>query len=163
MSYRNGIRDASQPNFMLGLESLYHTTHSPSLDFGLNVTLEDWDGLKYWAAFCSFSIGPESDYYPLYVSGHHPDSTAGDSLSYHNGMAFSTYDADHDTANDTSCAQVYNAGWWYKACHTSHLTGIYYQGETLSSDGIVWWKVHNGYYTFKYAEMTLVVNTCACP
>merc|ERR1712136_692051 len=50
--------------------------------------------------------------------------TAGDSLSYHNGSNFSTYDADHDRSG-SSCAETYTGAWWYNNCYHSNLNGEY--------------------------------------
>jgi len=35
----------------------------------------------------------------------------------HNGMRFSTYDADNDAADSINCANDYRGGWWYNGCH----------------------------------------------
>jgi hypothetical protein len=60
---------------------------------------------------------------------------AGDSLAYHNGMAFSTKDEDNDVEKATHCAQRYQGGWWYKSCHQVRTLPV---GETyLISDQIV--------------------------
>lgn len=45
-------------------------------------------------------------------------------LSAHNQMMFSTKGHDNDKHGD-SCAQIYHGGWWYNACHTSNLNGLY--------------------------------------
>jgi len=38
---------------------------------------------------------------------------AGDSLRYHQGMPFSTFD--HDTLGH-GCARIFVGGWWYDQC-----------------------------------------------
>jgi hypothetical protein len=43
-----------------------------------------------------FKIKSEQEGYQLEVGGYH--GNAGDSLSYHNGKKFSTYDVDNDEA-----------------------------------------------------------------
>ena len=70
--------------------------------------------------------------------GEHSGSGC-DSLSYHNGGAFSTIDRDNDEYKE-SCAENYSGAWWYKACHYSNLNGINYgTGEaTPYGKGIVW-------------------------
>ena len=82
--------------------------------------------------------------------------TAGDSLSFHLGSAFSTKDADHDGKSTEHCAQSYKGAWWYKDCHHSNLNGLYHHGAHASyADGINWyhWKGHK--YSLKKAEMKI--------
>ena len=45
-----------------------------------------------WANYSNFSVGDSASKYKLSVSGYTKDSTAGDSLCYHNGNKFSTPD-----------------------------------------------------------------------
>lgn len=45
-----------------------------------------------WARYEHFAVGNNSTNYTLSISGYDPASTAGDGLSSHNGMAFSTWD-----------------------------------------------------------------------
>ena len=71
--------------------------------------------------------------------GEHSGSGC-DSLSYHNGGAFSTIDRDNDDLDKESCAEKYSGAWWHKGCHYSNLNGLNYgTGEsTPSGKGIVW-------------------------
>ena len=51
----------------------------------------------------------------------------GDSLSYHDEMAFSTEDSDNDL-HRRNCAVDNKGGWWYHSCYSSNLNGIYHTG-----------------------------------
>ena len=51
---------------------------------------------------------------------------AGDSLSWHNNMPFTTKDRDNDPFI-RNCAHYQNAGWWFNMCAHSNLNGVYYR------------------------------------
>lgn len=53
-----------------------------------------------------------------------PVSSPGDSMTYHQGRPFSTYDNDNDIAV-TNCALSYKGAFWYKNCHRVNLMGKY--------------------------------------
>ena len=66
--------------------------------------------------------------------------TAGDMLTYHNGLKFSTKDQDNDESIVNCAAQEALLGaWWYGDCKRSSLNGVYPNGTfngTLRWDGI---------------------------
>lgn len=54
----------------------------------------------------------EDENYRLLVGGYEGNAT--DSLSAHNGFAFSTYDRNNDEApRCCPCAPAYGGGWWF--------------------------------------------------
>ena len=57
-------------------------------------------------------VEAEDQGYRLHIGGY--SGTAGNSLSFHNGMKFSTPDRDNDKYSNSNCAQDYKGGWWYK-------------------------------------------------
>ena len=66
---------------------------------------------------------------------------------------FSTKDKDNDRFK-TSCAQMFEGGWWFKDCLQSHLNGKYIRGEhSDSGDGIVWKGWKGEYYSLKTTRM----------
>ena len=48
----------------------------------------------------------------------------GDSMTYHQGRPFSTFDNDNDIAV-TNCALSSKGAFWYKNCHRVNLMGKY--------------------------------------
>ena len=81
--------------------------------------------------------------------------TAGDSLSYHRGSAFSTKDHDNDKGSG-NCASIRKGAWWFNQCNYSDLNGVYYHGQHSSPwGGVQWyhWKGHS--YSAKRAEMKI--------
>ena len=53
---------------------------------------------------------------------------SGDSLSYHDGMMFSTSDSDNDL-DIRNCASENKGGWWFNSCYSSNLNGLYRIGN----------------------------------
>ena len=63
--------------------------------------------------------------------------TAGDKLTYHNGLRFSTKDQDNDQSK-YNCAThpAIQGAWWYGDCRTSNLNGVHRNG---ADDGTMKW------------------------
>ena len=73
----------------------------------------------------------------------------GDALSYHNGMAFSTYDADNDLhGNDVNCVILMRSGGgnWYNACFRQNLNGQFNRSGHRFSHMLWHYFVDNDYY-----------------
>ncbi|XP_056310204.1 microfibril-associated glycoprotein 4-like [Danio aesculapii] len=140
--YKRGFGNV-EGEYWLGLENLYQLTRHKK--FMLRVDLEDFTGRKGFAQYSSFSVGSEAEGYKLQVSGF-SNGGAGNSLMFHNGMKFSTYDKDQDNT-EKNCARVYLGGFWYNACHYANPNGVYLGGEdnTVFANGNVWftWKNNN--------------------
>ena len=80
--------------------------------------------------------------------------TAGDSLGYHRGMAFTTKDQDNDKWGKNCASQNSKGAWWYNACHHSNLNGLYLHGK-ISGQGMVWQHWKNDQYSVKRSEMKI--------
>ena len=80
---------------------------------------------------------------------------AGDSLTYHNDMKFSTNDKDHDEYKDRNCAKYFQSAWWYNSCYWSSLNGRYSQTSQLVAHGhsVQWGKWKGIHYSLKKSEM----------
>ena len=78
--------------------------------------------------------------------------TAGDSLTGHNNMAFSTKDRDNDIQSG-NCAVEFTGAWWYHGCHLANLNGKYL-GNKRDYRGVLWeyFKVS---LSLKFTEMKL--------
>ncbi|XP_039417453.1 tenascin isoform X3 [Corvus cornix cornix] len=145
-TYVTGFGDPKD-EFWIGLENLHKITSQGQYE--LRVDLRDKGDAAY-AVYDRFSVGDAKSRYRLRVDGY--SGTAGDSMTYHNGRSFSTFDKDHDSAI-TNCALSYKGAFWYKNCHRVNLMGRY--GDNSHSQGVNWfhWKGHE--YSIQFAEMKL--------
>ncbi|KAM4524348.1 microfibril-associated glycoprotein 4-like isoform 2-T2 [Odontesthes bonariensis] len=150
--YKTGFGNAAG-EYWLGLESLFHLTQRKKYE--LLVDMEDFEGNKAFARYSSFSIDSESDGYRLHVSGF-TDGGAGDSLSGHNGMKFSTLDKDQDVWA-THCARSFLGAFWYEKCHSANPNGVYRWGAdaTLYAVGVSWSSWKGSGYSLKTISMKI--------
>ncbi|XP_014117770.1 PREDICTED: microfibril-associated glycoprotein 4, partial [Pseudopodoces humilis] len=143
--------------FETGLQSLALLTLQARYE--LRVELEDFENNSAAATYGSFALSPtavsaEEDGYALHVAGF-VDGGAGDSLSYHNGQKFSTFDRDQDLFAQ-NCAALSSGAWWFRSCHFSNLNGFYLAGPHLSyANGINWAQWKGFYYSLKRSEMKI--------
>ena len=143
--YKSGFGQLTA-EFWLGNDKIHRLTAArPST---LRVELEDWNGVRVYAKYGKFNIGDEQAKYRLEVGSY--SGTAGDSLAYHNKMAFSTKDRD---SNSHNCAVVYNGAWWYNSCHDSNLNGNYL-GNKRDDRGARWEHFRSN-LSLKFTEMKL--------
>ena len=75
-----------------GMTSYVHLTGSGQ--WQLRVDMEDWENQTAWSAYGQFAVS--DDKYTLHVGSYDNESTAGDSMTYHNGYPFTTKDQDND-------------------------------------------------------------------
>ncbi|KAK9530952.1 hypothetical protein VZT92_012424 [Zoarces viviparus] len=150
--YKVGFGSAAG-EYWLGLETLFHLTLRKKYE--LLVDMEDFSGGKVFARYSSFAIDPESYGYTLHVSGF-SDGGAGDSLSYHNGQQFSTFDKDQEVSL-LNCAKKYLGAFWYNNCYYANPNGVYRWGadDTVPYVGVEWhhWKGNN--YSLKAISMKI--------
>ncbi|KAL3062057.1 hypothetical protein OYC64_010053 [Pagothenia borchgrevinki] len=139
--------------YWLGLDTLSHLTLRKKYE--LLVDMEDFEGVKVFARYSSFSVDPESYGFTLHVSGF-TDGGAGDSLSHHNGQKFSTFDKDQDSVTH-NCARSHLGGFWYNDCHHTNPNGVYLWGadSTIYAIGVDWstWKGDD--YSLKSISMKI--------
>ena len=146
--YKSGFGQLTA-EFWLGNDKIHRLTAArPSF---LRVELEDWNGLRVYAKYRKFNIGDEQAKYRLEVGSY--TGTAGDSLTWHNNMAFSTKDRDNDR-HSVNCATYWTSAWWYNRCHKSHLNGKYLRNK-IHDSGVTWYHFKGNYLSLKFAEMKL--------
>ena len=149
--YVKGFGDLNG-EFWLGLNKIHRLTQAANSI--LRVDLADFEGGKRYANYSTFQVLDSSRKYQLNIGGYSGD--AGDDLTGHTGMKFSTKDQDNDRHPDGNCAIYCKGAWWYKACHASNLNGRYLSGQHgTHADGINWYNWKGHYYSLKTTEMKL--------
>ncbi|CAG5867584.1 unnamed protein product [Menidia menidia] len=145
-NYTTGFGNMND-EFWLGLSYLHKITNLGHYE--LRVDLRD-NGESAYAQYDKFTIAEPRTRFKLYIGAY--SGTAGDSMTYHQGRPFSTYDNDNDIAV-TNCALSYKGAFWYKNCHRVNLMGKY--GDSSHSKGINWfhWKGHE--HSIEFAEMKI--------
>ncbi|NP_001315274.1 microfibril-associated glycoprotein 4 isoform X1 [Danio rerio] len=152
--YKRGFGNV-EGEYWLGLENLYQLTRHKK--FMLRVDLEDFEGRRGFAQYSSFSVGCECEGYKLQVSGF-TDGGAGDSLSGHNGVKFSTFDKDQDTY-DKNCAKEFLGAFWYGSCHTTNPNAVYLWGEDATHHAIgVCWYTWKGTHTVSMKIISMKIK-----
>ena len=151
--YMKGFGDLNG-EFWLGLNKINRLTNCGTTIKSLRLDLEDFDGNKRYAQYSTFQVKNSSRKYTLNTAGY--SGNAGDSLTAHNGMNFTTKDQDNDIHSSTNCAVTYKGAWWYKNCHSSNLNGKYLSGvHTSYADGVIWYHWKGFHYSLKVSYMKL--------
>lgn len=115
-TYKTGFGNLSS-EFFIGLEKLHAITASQEHE--VYIRLEDFDGSTRYALYDDFLVGNETGFYAMEKLGHYAGD-AGDSLSYHLHMKFSTYDKDNDRYSG-NCAIERMGAWWYNWCNNRYI------------------------------------------
>ena len=146
--YKSGFGQLTA-EFWLGNDKIHRLTATRPRS--LRVEVEDWNGVRAYAKYGKFNIGDEKAKYRLEVGSY--SGTAGDSLAYHNKIAFSTKDRDNDRGG-SNCAAQYTGAWWYNSCHYSNINGKYLR-DKVDERGVTWYHFNMKYLSLKFAEMKL--------
>ncbi|XP_068105999.1 ficolin-1-B-like isoform X2 [Hyperolius riggenbachi] len=134
--------------FWLGNENIHRLTATGK--FQLRVDLQDFANNVTYAAYSGFRLEGEKDHYRLRLDKF-TGGSAGDSLTYHKNVAFSTKDRENDLTDDHNCATLYRGAWWMNGCIISHLNGEFY--PKIYSRGIIWESFRGYDNSLKVSEM----------
>jgi len=145
--YQEGFGDVNGEHW-IGLNTMQQLTNSA--DYELMVTMARGDE-KAVSFYSEFRVEPGS-YARLRVSGFDAaNSTGGDSLWYHDGMAFTTKDRDRDQGSGFNCAHVSgHGGNWFNRCHRANPTGLYGGDRSVlaKSDHFLEWRHWQGSHNY---------------
>ncbi|XP_071127056.1 uncharacterized protein [Mytilus edulis] len=130
--YKYGFGIASG-DYWLGNENIH--IMSTEAQHEISIYLEVSPSNYRYANYSTFRLGDESSKYSLAIGGYR--GNAGDSMTYHNGLMFSTKDSDHDVDAGRNCAARYKGGWWYKNC--------YYANLNREDNNLINWRTYSNY------------------
>ena len=148
--YERGFGDMNG-EFWYGLRNIHCLTTREDVE--LQIEVRKSDDSQVWTYGQFVVDGPEYNY-TLHIGQAVGPSSGYDSMAYHNGMQFSTTDRDNDLSS-SHCANGYGkAGWWYKNCFHSALTG------THSPARLYWRRRVNSAAYYPFAEMKLRPKSC---
>ncbi|XP_041771422.1 microfibril-associated glycoprotein 4-like [Anopheles merus] len=119
----------------------------------LLIVMESFKGTTVYAHYDAFSIGTEREKYAIKTVGKYA-GTAGDSLSFHVGSKFTTYDQDNDE-HGLNCGAQYGGGWWFKDCYSCFLNGIYVPTSQGSEMGLIWFTYTGAFQSLKASKMMI--------
>ncbi|XP_061398437.1 fibrinogen-like protein 1 [Musca vetustissima] len=154
IEYKHGFGNLAG-EFFIGMDKLYALTASAVHE--LLITLEDFNKHRKYARYNLFAIGNEMESYELKLLGKY-EGDAGDSLTYHAGSKFSTFDNDNDGCVDCNCAQSHKGAWWYNWCDQSNLMGPYHATDYDKIEpyrGIYWQDWLGANYSLKAVKMMI--------
>jgi hypothetical protein len=146
--YAHGFGNLTD-EFWLGNDVLSAITNS--MMFKLRVDMRDYSDASAVAEYTFFLISDAADDYRLRGLGTY-SGTAGDSLTYHKGQKFTTFDNDHDNSAE-NCAAFHFGAWFHNACHESHPNGDY--GNVGSGMGVNWKSFRGLTTSLKSLEMKI--------
>ena len=154
--YERGFGDMNG-EFWYGLRNIHCLTTREDVE--LQIEVRKSDDSQVWTYGQFVVDGPEYNYTLHIGQAVGPTSSGYDSMAYHNGMQFSTTDRDNDLSG-SNCANYYygKAGWWYKNCARSLLTGRHSSQRLYWRQRISASSVSSRYYPF--AEMKLRPKSC---
>ncbi|XP_015909069.1 techylectin-like protein [Parasteatoda tepidariorum] len=130
LNYKTGFGHIEK-DFWLGNDNIFSLTNQNL--YSIRFDLKDVEGAEKYAAYDVFWIDDETQNYTLHIRDY--SGNAGDCMTDHNGMKFSTKDVDNDLLEDGNCASLYSGGWWYNACHSANLNGMYAKGKRDGDEG----------------------------
>ncbi|CAL1535939.1 unnamed protein product [Lymnaea stagnalis] len=146
--YKYGFGDYDNGEFYLGNEYIHHVTSARRYELRIEM---EWKGVKKFAEYAYFRVNGEQEFYRLHVGGFL--GNVGDSFSpVHSGREFSTFDRDNDN-HEINCAERFHGGWWYNACHTANLNGVW--GVKDTGEGINWMSFTGYRSSLAFCEMKI--------
>ncbi|XP_055949972.1 techylectin-like protein isoform X1 [Argiope bruennichi] len=152
MNYKKGF-GSLEKDFWLGNDNIFTLTNQRL--YSIRFDLKAVDGERRHALYDKFWIDDEDHKYTLHIKDYSGD--AGDSMTpNHDNQKFSTKDQNNGNNKGGNCAESHKGAWWYNACHTANLNGLYLRGKHNSyADGVNWYTFRNYHESLEDVEMKI--------
>uniref|UniRef100_A0A8C5N044 Tenascin-X n=1 Tax=Leptobrachium leishanense TaxID=445787 RepID=A0A8C5N044_9ANUR len=145
-NYKKGFGNLTS-EFWLGNIALHKLSSATPSE--LRVDLRAGDEAAY-AVYDDFHVDSEEQNFRLRLGAYR--GNAGDSMSYHNNMIFSTRDRDAQK-RILPCAVSYHGAWWYRNCHFANLNGLY--NNNKDHQGMNWHTWKGFEFSIPFTEMKM--------
>ncbi|CAG5126900.1 unnamed protein product [Candidula unifasciata] len=146
VDYKRGF-GTPDTDFWIGNDNIHDLTSQGYNELRVDLV---HDETKFFAHYTNFIQADESSAYAITISGY--SGNVYDSLSFHNGNKFSTFDRDNDRWAD-NCARLYHGAWWYGDCYHSNLNGAW---AVADKTGISWFFNQTSYWNnVSFTEMKI--------
>ena len=160
--YQAGFGDL-ESEYWLGLDNIHCMTKRDDLELRIDLKTEDGHAIT-WVYQRFIVDGPEHKY-RLHIGEAEGTDGCTDSMAYHNGRYFSTYDQDNDNSHSLNCAQEFRGGWWYDRCYQANLNGPHEPIVNPPLDAratqIMWYYQNTDQLVYyPYVEMKVRPKTC---
>ena len=133
--YQRGF-GSSDGEYWLGNDIIHQLTSIGN--YTLKILLTDWYNHSKYAEYSVFYVASEANNYTLTIGGY-SGNTSHDSMAFHNGHQFSTWDRDNDNFI-LNCAEACGKGaWWHNNCCHSNLNGVYSRSYVQNKFGMLWY------------------------
>ncbi|CAG5126890.1 unnamed protein product [Candidula unifasciata] len=145
--YKRGF-GTPDTDFWIGNDIIHDLTSQGNnelrIDFVYNET-------QYFAQYTNFTVADESAQYLMTIGGF--SGNVFDSMSYHNGNKFTTFDRDNNDLSDKNLAVAFHGAWWYSWSCRANLNGAW---SVTDSWGIAWYvPTDPNWYTLSFTEMKI--------
>ncbi|CAG5126898.1 unnamed protein product [Candidula unifasciata] len=126
--YKRGF-GTPETDFWIGNDIIYDLTSQGYNELRIDFVYKETD---YFAQYTSFNLADESSEYLMTIGGY--SGNVYDSMSFHNGYKFTTFDRDNDLSG-ANCAVDFHGAWWYNQCYFANLNGAW---AVANNSGISW-------------------------
>ena len=118
-------------NYWLGNELLHQLTKDGQYKLRFDLQALD-SGQWYRSEYSRFIVNSEATKYKLTIDGY--SGNAGDAMSLHNAMKFTTFDDDNDISI-VNCAAKLGGGFWHESCARAQVNSATGYGGQFDGPG----------------------------